>query len=61
MFQVVGLSHERIYRRITQRVDRFSIRPHTLNNIQFFPLKSYRTNNVLALIYRIINVKKTCL
>ena len=44
---LMGLSHDRIFRRITRRVDRFSIRSHTLNNLRFFPLNSYRTNNVL--------------
>ena len=40
----MGLSHERIFRRISRRVDRFSIRSLTLNDLSFFP---YRTNNVL--------------
>ena len=36
---LMGLSHERIFRRITRRVDRFSIRSHMLKDFRFFPLK----------------------
>ena len=42
----MGLSHERIFRRVTQRVDKYSIRSHMLT-IYFSPKNSYRTNNVL--------------
>ena len=44
---LMGLSQERIFRRIIRRVDWFSIRSHTLNDLRFFPSNSYRTNNVL--------------
>ena len=55
---IMGLSHERIFRRITRRVERFSIRSHTLNDLSFF-----RTVPITCwvLIYRIINLQKTCL
>ena len=43
----MGLSQERIFRRIIRRVDRFSIRSYTLNDLRFFPSNSYRTDNVL--------------
>ena len=36
LFSLLGLSHKRIFRRITRRVDRFSIRSHTLNDLSFF-------------------------
>ena len=32
----MGLSHERIFRFITRRVDRFSIRSYTLTDFPFF-------------------------
>ena len=37
--KVMGLSHERIFRRITRRVERFLIRSHTLKDFRFFSLK----------------------
>ena len=41
---LMGLSHDRIFRRITRRVDRFVA---YAEQFTVFPLNSYRTNNVL--------------